>query len=308
MLMISLLSASVVLKAQAEFPDVIKKFVQINDKSKQIQKAKINKTTQVSVSKNSEDTIYVYSYDSNGKILKEYYFEEDSSKGPKTTFKDIHTYEYDSSGRVIQKIDSTGGTVVKTKIEYEDNGNISGENVYSNETLALEETFDYDDLSRLVECSGKNYSEDCKFVLNYVYDSYNNLAKIKSKSNCASASNSVNEVSFMLGYDKHGNIVSKNTISPNGLMKVETFKYDNKDKLFQSYESTPKEGYTEKYYTYDSLKNLVRIDISNVLGENIIKYSRTMKYDSNGNISEIQYLGNKNELINTIKYYYEYYR
>jgi hypothetical protein len=112
----------------------------------------------------------------------------------------------------------------------------------------------------------------------------------------------------MIGYDKHSNIISKNTVSPAGLNKVETFKYDNRNILYESYESTSKDGYSEKSYTYDSLKNCIRIDISNIIGENIIKYSRAMKYDKFGNPTEVQFLDSKNQLINTIKYYYEYYQ
>lgn len=296
-----------IVEAQAEYPEVIKKFVLINDKAKQIKASRIEKTIQVQVTNSRQDTIHINVYDMNGNLVKEYDFEQDTIKGSKRIYQENYTYEYDAAGRIIVKIDSTtSGKVIRTVIEYEDNGNFSKEDVYSNDTLELEESFDYDNLARLTECSGKNYLGDCKFVLDYVYDSYNNLAKIKSRNDCENTAQG--EVSFITGYDKHSNIVSKNTISPSGLSKVETFKYDNKNILYESYESTSKDGYSEKSYTYDSLKHLTRIDISNIIGDNTIKYSRVMKYDTFGNPAEVQYLDSKNQLINTIKYYYEYYQ
>lgn len=294
------------INAQAEYPEVIKKFVLINDKSKQIKAARIMKTTQVQVTNTRDDTIHIDLYDKNGNLVKEYDFNQDTTNGSKKSYQENYTYEYDSTGKIIQKIDSSVNKVIRTVIEYEDNGNFSTEEVYSNDTLALKESFDYDNLARLTECSGKNYAGDCKFVLSYVYDSYNNLVKIKSRNDCETTA--PGEISFIIGYDKHSNIVSKNTIFPAGLNKVETFKYDNKNNLYESYESTSKDGYTEKSYTYDSLNHLARIDISNIIGDNTIKYSRSMKYDKFGNPTEVQYLDSKNQLINTIKYYYEYYQ
>ena len=296
-----------VVEAQAEYPEVIKKFVLINDKSKQIKASRVEKSIQVQVTNSREDTIHIDMYDRDGNLIKEYDFGQDTTKGPRKIIQENYTYEYDPTGKIIGKIDSTTpGKIIKTVIEYEDNGNISKEVVYSNDLLALEESFDYDNLARLTECSGKNYIGDCKFVLDYIYDSYNNLAKIKSRNDCETSA--PGEISFMIRYDKHYNIISKNTIFPAGLSKVETFKYDNKNNLYESYESTTKDGYTEKSYSYDSLKHLARIDISNIIGENIIKYSRAMKYDTFGNPTEVQYLDSKNQQINTIKYYYEYYQ
>ncbi len=294
--------------SQAEYPEVITKFVNINSGFKQIKNAKIKKSTQVLISKVKQDTLDIILYDVNGNIIREYNLEQDTGAGHKEySYKNV-SFMYDSSGRVLEKTDSSGKNIKKTVLEYEDNGNFSKEEEYINDTLVIKESFDFDDLSRLIECSGKNYSEDCKFVINYQYDSYNNLAKITSRNSCENDQNIPKEISYLNGYDKKSNIISKNTVTPAGLRKTETFKYDSKNRMIQSYESTGKTGYVEIIYSYDSLKNPAKIETSEIFGENIIKFIRSLKYDKFGNLLEVQYLEPNNELINTIKYYYEYYQ
>lgn len=293
--------------SQAEFPKVVLDYVKINDNSKQIKGSKIRKCIEVRLVNNTVDTMKILYYDNNGNLLQQFIADEttkDADDYKKSYFN--YFYLYDNTGRLIQKIDSSAGGGIKFYLSYDEIGNISSEAVKSRNEVIREVTFEYDQLSRLIESKDKDMVEGCKTIESYSYDSYNNLAKLIYKTSC-SQSLKPPSTTYIYKYDQKANIIEKQTSQSAGGYKTEMFKYGEKGRLTESYVSTGKDSYTKYVYYNDIPNNTVKVEKTVVEGDASSKSSQFLKYDNYGNLIEEQYIGPGGKDIYTKKNIYEFY-
>ena len=294
------------LYAQAEHPAVFNNYIRINNDSKKIKDAKIRKCTEIIISNNRQDTLKFQYYDNNGNLSQQFIFSE--AEGDNSS-RDYHNYFflYDKDGRLVQKMDSSKNEVKRTIIDYDEFGNISKEEVKSQAMVISDISYEYDNLSRLVESTEKNSVGNCKIVEQYSYDSYNNLTRLSVKNSCDNLSNKPLVTTINYKYDQKYNIIEKRTSFPSGGYKIENFLYDPKGNLTESYESTSESSYIKYVYSYDIPSSTVNVVKTEVIGDFKTKFTQIRKYDKFGNFLEEQYLGPKSELMYTLKNIYEYY-
>jgi hypothetical protein len=294
------------LHAQAEHPAVFNNYVKINDNSKKVKDSKIRKCTEVIISNKRQDTLRYHYYDDNGNLTQQFIYLE--PEGDNITG-DFHNYFflYDKSARLVQKMDSSKNEAKRTIIEYDEFGNISKEEIKSQGEIISEITYEYDNLSRLIESKEKDRMRGCSIVEQYTYDSYNNLTRLSVKNSCDNLSSKPLVTAINYKYDQKYNIIEKRTTYPSGNYKIENFLYDPKGNLTESYESTSEASYIKYVYTYDIPSNTVNVEKTEVTGDFKTKYRQNRKYDKFGNLLEEQYLGPKGELMYILKNIYEYY-
>ncbi len=294
------------LYAQAEHPAVFNNYIKINDNSKRISESKIRKCTELMISSNKQDTLKFHYYDNSGNLSQQFLFLEPVGDN---SLRDYHNYFflYDKTGKLVQKIDSSRNEVKRTGIEYDEFGNISKEEIKLQGFVISEISYEYDNLSRLVESTEKNIIGNCKIIEQYTYDSYNNLTRLSVKSTCDNLSYKPLVTTINYKYDQRDNIIEKRTTYPSGGYKIENFLYDPKGNLTESYESTSETSYIKYVYTYDIPSNTVNLEKTEVTGDFKTKFAQIRKYDKFGNLLEEQYLGPKGELMYTLKNIYEYY-
>jgi len=290
---------------QAEYPKVFIDYVKINESSKKIKDAKIRKCTEIKTANNRQDTMKTLYYDDNGNLLQKYLLAEASNFSDGDYGYISYFYLY-NNGILVQKIDSSNGEALKTIISYDEFGNISKEEIKAHNEIIREISYEYDNLSRLIESVEKDLVQNCKTTQRYDYDSYNNLAKLSVKSSCSGIGSNLNATTCSYKYDSKYNIIEKRTTYPTGSYKIESFKYE-KGSLIESYASSNKEAYIKYVYFNDAASNSIKVEETEVIREIFTKYTRLLKYDKYGNLLEEQYTGPDGKEIYTRKNIYEYY-
>jgi hypothetical protein len=291
---------------QAEYPAVVNNYLKINDNSKKINASNIRKCTELMLVKGRQDTLKINYYDKAGNLSQQYLYLV--AAGDKAGI-DYHNsfYLYGKDGRLMQKIDSSSNEIKRIVISYDDVGNISKEEVKSKNEVIKEISYEYDNLSRLIESTEKDLIGSCKIVEQYAYDSYNNLAKLTVKNSCNNSISKSLVTTISYKYDAKYNIIEKQSAFPSGGFKNETFKYDAKGLLVESYESTGPDSYNKVIYEHDIPNGIVKSEKTEVVGEVQTRFNQVFKYDKNGNLLEEKYSGPKGEEIYTRKNIYEYY-
>jgi hypothetical protein len=308
LLIISLLFIELTsLYSQAEFPRVVMDYQRINDNAKQIRESKIRKCVEVKLVNNVADTMKILYFDNNGNLLQQFIADEstkDADDYKKSYFN--YFYLYDITGKLIQKIDSSGGNVLKFTLSYDDVGNISGEEVKSHNEVIREVTFEYDQLSRLIESKEKDIIQGCKTTETYSYDSYNNLAKLIYKTSC-SQSTKAPSTTYIYKYDQKSNIIEKQTSLSAGGFKTEMFKYGDKGRLTETYITTGKDSYIKYVYTNDIANNTIKIEKTVGDGEVTATSMQVLRYDKFWNLIEEQSIAPNGKELYTKKNIYEFY-
>ena len=291
--------------SQAEYPKVVMEYIRVNDAAKKIKDAKIRKCTEIMSVNNSQDTTQVFYYDNTGNLSQRFLLANASKYKDSDHGNSSYFYLY-NNGILVQKIDSSNGVAKKTVISYDEFGNISKEEVKSRSETLSEISYEYDNLSRLIESVEKDAVQNCKTTQRYDYDSYNNLTKLSVKSSCNGIGSNLNATVFTYKYDAKYNIIEKRTTYPTGSYKIESFKYAN-GLLVESYVSTSNDAYVKSIYHNDAATNTIKVEETEVVGDVFTAYNRLRKYDKFGNLVEEYYTGPDGKEIYTMKNKYEYY-
>jgi len=303
-----LLYEPVILHSQAEMTPVYNEYIKINENSKKIKNAKIKKSISIITTKDRTDTLNISYYDVNGNLVNELNSVIISTSAEiKKVYQKLN-FKYDEYARVIEKIDSSGDEIKRKVLHYEDDGTLSGEEIFDSKGELIKElSHEYDQLSRLIETTEKDNFFKCKTIKKYIYDSYNNMAKYVLSSNCTdSASRAVN-ITYVYKYDKKSNIIEKNSYFSSKNFKTESFTYGANGKIYQSYMITGTEIYTLNLYFYDGSNFLTKIEKTEVNGEDKKKFIIFYKNDKFGNVLEIRELTLTGVQNYVLKYEYEYY-
>lgn len=282
--------------SQAEYPSVSVNYVRINDNSKKVKEAKVYKCVELRTFKGNTDTSSVKYYDNNGYLFQQIIFVRNENEANSLKTRLNYSYLYDKDGKLIQRIDSSGEDVAKTFIAYDEYSNISKEETKMNGESIYEASYDYDDLSRLIEASEKNKIDNCRILKTYAYDSYNNLSKVTVKNSCDNSGNKAITTTYGYKYDKRSNIIEKQTVYSTGGIRTETFKYDDKGFFTERYESNSKDSYNKYIYTNDYQNFTIKVEKTEVSGENISTFVNSQKYDKYWNPVEEQYAGPEGEI------------
>jgi len=299
--------ACTTLYSQAEYTDLMRDYILINEHSKKIKDAKIKTSIEIFTSGAKHDTLRMNEYDASGNVLKEFSKRDTSSDKSGTYFVKNNYYIY-KDNVLVEKIDSSSQQVKKHYIEYDDVGNISNEEVKSQNTVITEIEYEYDNLSRLIESTAKDKINSCKIIESYSYDSYNNLAKKSTKNEClGSKTKPVNTV-YAYKYDSKYRILEKQATYPNAGYKILTYKYGANGEVTESYESAGSDSYENSVYVYDEKSNSIRIEISEIIGDLTKKSLKVIQNDKFGNKLEEKYFDSNGQLVYTIKINYEYYK
>jgi hypothetical protein len=293
--------------SQVEVASIYKEYIKINENPKKFKDAKIRKFVELTSLNGKQDTVRMNIYDINGNLSQEII----KSFAASPDDRDVrlnYCYSYDNFGKLIQKVDSSGADVRKITLTYDDIGNIESEKETNSKGRKNREvTFEYDELSRLIESTEINYINGCKTVQQFEYDSYNNLVTIKSDRSCKDMGNDLSVVKYNYKYNNKYNIIEKQSILPSGSFKTETFQYDSKGNMIQSYESASKSEYSEYLIAYDKNNNKSQVDKKIVAGESVAHFTETFKYDDKGNVIEDKYADEKGNVLSVHTYYYEFY-
>ncbi|MEO8513638.1 MAG: hypothetical protein ABI543_08765 [Ignavibacteria bacterium] len=291
--------------AQAEFPRVLKTYIKINDNAKLIKDSKIKNSTEILSINGKDDTIRISNYDTDGYIVYEI-SKTDTSKDKKGEYIIRSTsYIYNNFKLLTEKFDSSAANLKKYYLKYDEFYNITDEELYIQNKLIQKYTYEYDDLSRLIESTLKDAVNDCKITETYDYNSYNNMVKLIVKNKCIPGEGKAVETKFNYTYDASYRILGKSTFSPLGENKTETFTYTSEGKPETSYEMIRTDYYINRKYTYD--KNTVRIQKIEVKEELSTSSDVLIKYDKFGNRLEEEYYDPAGKLIYTYKFIYTYY-
>ncbi len=293
--------------SQAETPLIYRQYLNLNKNSKKIKEAKIQKSVEVITANSKTDTAAIYYFDNMGNIIQELIRMPDTTSKENKYFYLNYSYKYDKDNRLIEKIDSTNNILKKTELEYDDNGTITKEVEYDSKYKRIREiSYDYDALLRLIESTEINTTD--KIITTYAYDSYSNMTKVNIKNSSGDAGSKSGNSTYVYKYDNKDNIIEKQTLIPGGGYKTETFKYDSKGVLTESYEISGRDTYTEFIYYYDKSFNKIKVEKTETSGDNKSSYTELISYDNFGNVIEDQNKGSNSEIISGTKYFYEYYK
>lgn len=292
--------------AQAEVPEVFNRYYRINEHVTEVKNASIRKCVELKITRNSQDTIRILYYNSNGTLQQQFIKSDSNTLTATRTGYLNYFYLYDNAGKVNRRIDSSSSEVKKTIITYDYFGNVSSEQVEVKSNIISETSYDYDPMGRLIESSEKNKVEGCKITQQYVYDSYNNLVKRIIKDNCGDGDDRTVTSTYIYKYDKRDKIIEKISIL-NGSTKTEQFTYDEKGNLMGNYVSTSPNSYIKYVYSSDPSSNLKTIEATETIDEAVSKSYMVITYDKYGNFLEEIFKGPQQEEIYRLKNVYEYY-
>ncbi len=303
---LALFCVKFVVFAQAEYPRVIKDFVRINDNVKIVKDAKIKSSIEIFQNNGKEDTLRVTAYDSDGYILSEFSRNDTTFDGRGEFVIRKVNYIYNKNKLLTELIDSSGAVPVRTYLKYDELYNLTDEEVFVQNKQVRSYSYDYDDLSRLIESVKKDIINDCKVTETYIYDSYNNLVKQKIQNKCDPLEKKAAENSYNYKYDDQYRILEKRTVGSNGSSKTETFTYTAEGKPESSYLISGPDSYVNKKYSYDK-ENSVRI----IRTESVEGKTKTsdvvIKYDKFGNRLLEEYYDANNKIIYNYRFIYSYY-
>lgn len=292
--------------AQAEYPRVVKDFLRINNDSKMIKDAKISLSTEIFQNNGNEDTLRIKVYDTDGYLLSEFSKTDTTidSRGEYLIRK--FNYIYNKNKLLTEKVDSSGNLPVKSYLKYDELYNVTDEEVFIQNKKVKNYSYEYDDLSRLIESEQKDLVNGCKITETYVYDSYNNLVKLKIQNKCDPLEKKPSENSYNYKYDEQYRILEKRTVTSNGSSRTETFTYTNEGKPESSYIIMGPDSYISTKYTYDK-DNSVRIVRTESVDGKIKSSDVVIKYDKFGNRLLEEYYDANNKLVYSYRFLYSYY-
>lgn len=291
--------------AQAEYPAAIKSYIKLNENAKLIKDAKISRCIEILNIDGREDTVKVSYYDKDGYIISEL-SKIDTSSGKTNEFINQKLYFFYNNNKLLSdKIDSTYSMAKRYRLKYDELYNLTDDELFINNKLVQKNSFEYDDLSRMIEAVTKDIIHECKNVVNYKYDSYNNLVLIIENNKCVPVSNKPVETKYNYTYDKDYRILEKKTNTPNGKFKTENFTYTTEGKPASSYELNTDGSYINKKYIYD--KNTVKVQTTDVKGELFSSSELIIEFDKFGNRIQEQYFDNNGKQLYSYKFYYSYY-
>jgi hypothetical protein len=294
--------------AQGEMTSVYNEYYRINENSKKIKDARIKKSVSLIITKDRTDTLNISYYDINGNLVNEMNKIVVSTTVESKIIYQKYSYKYDELNRVAEKIDSSGGSVIRKVISYEEDGTLSAEDILNSKGEVIKEiSHEYDQLARLIESTENDNIAKCKTVKKYTYDSYNNLAKYVLSSNCTDSLSKAVNITYVYKYDNKSNIIEKNSYFSSTSFKTETFTYGANGKVSKSYVITGNEVYTNNVYFYDNSNFLTKIEINEVNGEDKKKFLRFYTNDKFGNVIEIRELTLTGTQIYLMKYEYEFF-
>jgi len=294
--------------SQAEQPTFYYDYFKINENAGKVKSSKIKKVTTLLINKDSQDTVNIAYYDTNGYVIENNSLYKIISNGVVKNIYLRNNYFYDVYGKLIEKTDTSNSSFRKISISYEDNGNLSEEIVFDSKGSKLKKiAYEYDDLARLIESVEKNIENDCKIIKKYTYDSYSHMARYTMQNNCKDADLKAMDITYVYKYDKQSNIIEKNTLYPAGGYRTEQFTYGINGMVTKNYVITGNDIFTVFLYTYDNSNLVTVIDRTEVSGFVRKKYSQLFKYDKSGNILEKQELAEDGLQIYMNKYIYEFY-
>lgn len=302
---IGLLNVSVF--SQAEYTDLVKEYVKINEGSKKIKDAAIKSTAVLFISGDHQDTLRYTEYDANGNIVTQF-SKIDTSLDKKGEF-EIKRFTYTYKDNIlIEKIDISGSIARKYYITYDELANITKETVKEQGKIIMETEYEYDNLSRLIESSIKDVKNNCKISESYSYDSYNNLAKKSTKNECSGATGKPVNTIYSYKYDTKNRIIEKQATYPNAGYKILTYEYGKNGEILKSYESEGSSSYESTVYSYDDKAGNISVEKNEVMGDLTKKVTGTIQNDKFGNRVEEKYFDSNGKLLYTIKSNYEFYK
>ncbi len=301
----ALLCFQLTLLSQAEFPRVIRTYVKINDIAKIIKESKIKKSIEILVINGRQDTLKISEYDADGYILSEINKIDTSKEKSGEYITRKYAYVYNNFKLLTEKVDSSGTIPKKYYLKYDELYNLTDEELFIQNKSIQKYSYEYDDLSRIVESTLKDAINDCKIIETYDYNSYNNLVMLTVKNKCIPGEDKPVLNKYNYKYDKDYRILGKITSSSSGEYKTETFTYTADGKPESSYEITGKDSYINRKYTYDN--NSVRIRKTEVKEELSTSSDVIIKYDRSGNRLEEEYYDPNGKIIYSYKFIYTYY-
>lgn len=290
---------------QGEHPELIGKFVRINLNAASTKSAKISKCTEIQINRKTQDTVSIKIFNREGNLLQ-HYFRGDTAAG-KAPSLSSYFYLYDSFGKLIQRIDSLPSGSLKNILEYDDLGNITERESRLGSSTLTEASFDYDAMGRLVEAVYKDIVMNCKTTEKYVYNTYNDMVKISSKSTCGDSDDRTVTTQYNYKYDKQDKIIEKISILPGGSIKTETFSYDPKGNLKEMYVSTSTDYFINYVFVNDSVKNTTMVEVTESFNDAVNKSYRTIVKDKFGNVQEEIYEDAAHNEIFRKQFMYEYF-
>jgi hypothetical protein len=291
--------------SQGEHPELIGRFVRINLNAAAIKSAKTSKCTEILLNKISQDTVSIKIFNREGNLLQ-HYFKSDTAGGS-TASLSSYFYLYDSYGKLIQRIDSLSSGSIKNILDYDDMGNITERESKSGSSTVSEASFDYDAMGRLIETVYRDVVMNCKTTEKYIYNTYNDMVKISSKSTCGDSDDRTITTQYNYKYDKQDKIIEKISILPGGSNKTETFSYDPKGNLKEMYVSTSNDYFINYVFVNDSVKNTTIVEVTESFNDAVNKSYRTIVKDNFGNVQEEIFEDAAHKEIFRKKFVYEYF-
>jgi hypothetical protein len=292
--------------SQAEYTDLVREYVKINENAQKIKVAKIKSVAEIFISGTINDTLRAAEYDVNGNLTGELTKRDTSAEKNGAFLIKRYGYMY-KDGLLIERVDMSGAVPKKHYITYDDVGNISNEVVKEQGKVILETDYEYDNLSRLIESSSKDVVNSCKINESYSYDSYNNLAKKSTKNECLGSKTKPVNTIFTYKYDSKNRILEKQSTYPNAGYKMLTYKYGKNGEVTEFYESEGTDSYENTIYVYDDKTSTINVEKNEVIGELTKKITGVIQNDKFGNIVEEKYYDSNGKLLYTKKNIYEYY-
>lgn len=291
--------------SQAELPDLYRDYFKINERSAKLKEAKVQSVLTIYSKDGISDTTGFAVYDQSGNILKNV-SKKDTSAQQKGEF--VYTnisYVY-KEGRLTEKIDSSSKDIKKHTLDYDDMGNITGEQIKINNSKVFEIDYEYDDLARLIESSAKDVIRKCTITETYAYDSYNNLAKKTLKNECSAVKEKPLTLTYSYNYDNKYRIIEKQVIYPNAGFKMINYIYGKNGELISVSETEGADTRENIKYKYED-SSMVKIEKTETIGDIVKTITGIAMNDKSGNLLEEKYYDSNGKLLFEIKNIYQYY-
>jgi len=232
----------------------------------------------------------VYSYDGNGRLSREDYFNRDGSPAGRKQ------YAYDSAGKKIEELFYTEKGVLQSKVQYDDHQNVIDVESYGLDGSTLQKQ----SIIHSYRCEG-NTLEDSYTPPQPTSGLYLRVVNPKNGES-ADAQSASQQFRVVYTYNDSGQLIkeiaagTEKTYDPKGRLSEEVFgntrtaySYDEKGHISEMLVNEPQEGYSlsggnARYvYSYDSYGNEKERTVYRRDGSISMHYEYTYEYDAHGN-------------------------
>jgi hypothetical protein len=230
------------------------------------------------IRKGTIDELYLYSYDSNNKLIDILGYNSDGS----ISFRLTGSYDINNNLIEVIEYDSDGSISFRTTNSYDINNNLIERIGYNSDgSISYRDTYFYDSNNNLIERIEYNPDGSIFYRDTYFYDSNNNLIETIGYD-----SNGIFLLRWTSSYDSNNNLIEVIGYNSDGsIFDRRTYSYDINNNLIETigYNSDGSISYRDTY-SYDLNNNLIEENWYSPDGS--IFYRFTYSYDLNNNLIE----------------------